>query len=226
MATVKITGRLFDRVLSNARAKVNPLVEAAEKSYPEDLVQRIHDKAMAPYIPLLTQLPKEFVNKTTQIAMPLDITFTHPQLGIKRLTGDIVNQGSFYVFSGYPRGCMLSRHYRGFQLVTTHPDAAEFLPELTEYAIRATDARQKAEGFVSGVSVILRRHATLSPALKEWPALWDLIPEDAKEQHRKVVTRSKSAKPAKSASDEDRPDAPNLDALTSVVVAAKMRGDA
>jgi hypothetical protein len=31
----------------------------------------------------------------------------------------------------------------------------------------------------------------LAPALKAWPALWELIPDDVKEKHREVKERSK-----------------------------------
>ena len=34
-------------------------------------------------------------------------------------------------------------------------------------------------------------YSTLAPALKAWPALWDLLDEDTKERHKKIVERKK-----------------------------------
>jgi hypothetical protein len=47
----------------------------------------------------------------------------------------------------------------------------------------------------------LNSFSTLAPALKVWPALWDLLPEETKNKHREVVTRApKTAAPDVSAS--------------------------
>jgi hypothetical protein len=45
------------------------------------------------------------------------------------------------------------------------------------------------------VQKILHAHATLAPALKAWPALWDLLPESVKNKHRLVVSKASSEKP-------------------------------
>jgi len=50
---------------------------------------------------------------------------------------------------------------------------------------------QKKTNFVNAVKEVITAHATLSPALKMWPPLWDLIPEEYKERHRQVVEREK-----------------------------------
>jgi hypothetical protein len=66
--------------------------------------------------------------------------------------------------------------------------------------------------FVEQVKKIINAHATLAPALKLWQPLWDLIPEDYKERHRKVVERTKS----------DTQVDVDLGSLTATVVAHKL----
>ena len=42
------------------------------------------------------------------------------------------------------------------------------------------------------VSKVCDAYSTLAPALKAWPPLWDLIPEDVKDKHREIKERVKS----------------------------------
>jgi hypothetical protein len=42
------------------------------------------------------------------------------------------------------------------------------------------------------VKKVTEAYSTLAPALKAWPPLWDLIPEDVKNTHRKIVERTKN----------------------------------
>jgi hypothetical protein len=39
---------------------------------------------------------------------------------------------------------------------------------------------------------ICNTYSTLAPALKAWPPLWELIPENVKDTHRKIVERTKN----------------------------------
>ena len=228
MAVVKITDRLVDRTMSNARDKVRNLVERAEKSYPEDLAMRIYNKGMAPYIEHVNKLPVEFFNVTDNFRVYIEGSVTvsaEPTLQKKRFSVEIpaFNGTKLLLPSAFPSGHMLTRKYWGVGLNLDHSDAHEFHPEIEAYALRIVDAGSKADAFVNGVKAVLRKYSTLAPALKEWPALWELLPADVREQHRKVVERVKRDKPAKSGGDDAS--SIDLNALTSVVVAAKMQGN-
>jgi hypothetical protein len=41
------------------------------------------------------------------------------------------------------------------------------------------------------VKKVIEAYTTLAPALKAWPPLWELIPENYKNKHRQVVEREK-----------------------------------
>jgi hypothetical protein len=84
--------------------------------------------------------------------------------------------------------------------------------EATAYLERVRVVRERKTMFVEQVKKIINAHATLAPALKLWQPLWDLIPEDYKERHRKVVERTKS----------DTQVDVDLGSLTATVVAHKL----
>jgi hypothetical protein len=42
------------------------------------------------------------------------------------------------------------------------------------------------------VKEVCNTYSTLAPALKAWPPLWDLIPEDVKDKHREIKERIKN----------------------------------
>jgi hypothetical protein len=84
--------------------------------------------------------------------------------------------------------------------------------EAIAYMERVRVVRERKTMFVEQVKKIINAHATLAPALKLWQPLWDLIPEDYKERHRKVVERTKS----------DTQVDVDLGSLTATVVAHKL----
>ena len=53
-------------------------------------------------------------------------------------------------------------------------------------------AEIKRDEFVEGVQQVINSFSTLAPALKAWPPLWDLVPDDKQRKHREIVTRSKA----------------------------------
>ncbi len=46
---------------------------------------------------------------------------------------------------------------------------------------------------VKNAMAVLNAFRTLAPALKEWPALWELLPEETKSRHKEVVERKSGA---------------------------------
>ena len=65
-------------------------------------------------------------------------------------------------------------------------------PEFKEYNRKIFEQESKQEKFLEGVKSIINTYSTLAPALKAWPALWDLIPDEAKERHKKIVEKKKA----------------------------------
>lgn len=68
------------------------------------------------------------------------------------------------------------------------------VPEFKEYVRKIFEQEAKQAAFIDGVDKLMGTYSTLAPALKAFPALWDLLDEDAKDRHKKIVERkSKTA---------------------------------
>ena len=76
--------------------------------------------------------------------------------------------------------------------------------------------RAAQEDYLVSVKKVLETFSTLAPALKMWPALWELLPEDAKDRHREV-----REKPAATAAKSSAPEV-DLDRLTAITAARRM----
>jgi len=75
--------------------------------------------------------------------------------------------------------------------------------------------RDDEQTMKDSVHKLLRSHSTLSPCLKKWPALWDLLDEGYKDRHKEVVERK-----AKDSGPEYDLD---FDRMTAMVAKAKLR---
>jgi len=92
------------------------------------------------------------------------------------------------------------------------------LQQIEAYHNERKQRNDERREFIRSVMKITETFSTLSPALKEWPPLWHLLPEETQERHKQVVKR-KTKKPEL---DKDELD---MDKLTSTVVASRLKGD-
>ena len=65
-------------------------------------------------------------------------------------------------------------------------------PEWKKYTQAIFNAQVKQDEFIAGVQRIMDSYSTLAPALKAWQPLWDLVPNEAKDRHKKIVERPKT----------------------------------
>ena len=65
-------------------------------------------------------------------------------------------------------------------------------PEFKEYVRKIFEVEAKQAKFLEGINKLMKTYSTLAPALKAFPALWDLVPNEAKERHKKIVERKKA----------------------------------
>lgn len=98
------------------------------------------------------------------------------------------------------------------------PEFADFKAELVAWVQAKTDLRNKEREFINAVEKVIESHATLAPALKMWPPLWEFVEESYRERHREVVDRVKPSEKLQSLEEEGI----NLSALTATVVAHKL----
>ena len=60
--------------------------------------------------------------------------------------------------------------------VSSQAPIDELIEELKVWRKSVADAQSRQAEYVSSVKAVIESYATLSPALKAWPPLWDLLP--------------------------------------------------
>ena len=107
----------------------------------------------------------------------------------------------------------------GAVLNSNDPRWAEFRKEYEQWDAAISKIEFSHKAFVEGVEAVVKSHSTLGPALKVWPALWQLLPSEVQARHKQVVER-KRGKP--SAADMLNID---LDTMTGISIAARLKGE-
>lgn len=107
--------------------------------------------------------------------------------------------------------------YDGYTLDAADPRWSEYKKLYKAWCLKIIKLEAEQESFVQGVHDVVHAYVTLAPALKAWPALWDLVPDDKKEKHREIVVRTKAADTAANLAEEV-----DLSKLTGLVTADKL----
>jgi hypothetical protein len=209
MTTVRFSKELCDRIEKEARNKMQPAVERAKAAAPSnDWGQRIYDTLFSEVIPAVNAVPLEWMNITK--------SFSVEKVGSLNTSLKF----EFHTDKPWPR-VFVANHlvapctsYNNTRLeLSADPVWDEFAVEVQEYMRKVSEAELRRNEFTMMVSKVIQTHSTLAPALKMWPALWDLIPDDVKNRHREVKVRDK----AEAVVDESI----DLNKLTSMATAAK-----
>jgi hypothetical protein len=87
---------------------------------------------------------------------------------------------------------------------------------ITKWRAEQKEVDAENTAFQQKVKVFLERHTTLKQALTEWPAMWDLVPQWAKDEHNR-----QTEKPADKRAREEKEQFDVSD-LTAAVVTAKL----
>lgn len=209
MATVRITKELTETVLHRAKDKFADRIRRAESSMPDGWGDYIYDKLFGKYLPIIQQLPKEFFDERSTITTAriggqqayLTFEMSSPKPWPKSLPADVPAETGGYAGSH----------------INLKDDLmwGELYAEVTAWKGRCAAIRKEAQEFTEGVSKLLASYSTLAPALKAWPALWELLPERAQNKHKEITVRNK---PEKAAPDVD------MTRLTAVMAASKLGG--
>lgn len=208
MATVRITKELTEQITDNARAKFADRIKAAEATAPVGWGDYIYEKLFGRYIPLMEQLPEEFFDVADKIAVQrvggqavnLHFTLSSRKRWPKRLPADAPAEVNYY---------------GGALILKDDLMWGELYAEVVAWKDKCAAILKQAGEFTEGVSKILASYSTLSPALKAWPPLWELVPEHTKNKHKEIVERKKPEK-----------EVPDIDTtkLTAVLAASKIGG--
>jgi hypothetical protein len=186
MATVRFSQELKDMIVKNAEAMFAKQALAAQESRPShEWGMKIYDTLFSEYIPAINAMPAHFLKQVQTITVE-HIGDTHCGLGFDLPTKcawphefietDIAKRNGYY----------------GDEITLKHHLVwGELFAEIKAWQGRMAAVREQKNTFVTAVKQVLEAHATLAPALKMWPPLWDLVPETYKEKHREVKERTK-----------------------------------
>ncbi len=208
MATVRFSKELQEEILKNARGVFGRQVETAKSAKPEnEWGEKIYEILYGQYTPVLNAVPQMFlttnnkfkVEQVGSLSCGLEFTLNSAKPFPKEIPDTELAKKS----SGY---------YGNEYVLKDHLVWGEFYVDVKRWldGIKAIEA--KRDEFVKQVQQIITAHATLAPALKMWPPLWDLVPEPYKERHRTIVEREKKEVDV----------AVDLSSMTAAVVANKI----
>lgn len=107
------------------------------------------------------------------------------------------------------------------RLIGEDPRWASFVNEVAKFHDIDRAWHDGQNEFDKNVDKLISNHATLAPALRIWPPLWDLLPSSAKAKHKEVAAkRTTSAKKRAEELDID------TTKMAGIVVASKLKGGA
>ena len=211
MATVRFSDNLIDKIVDNAKETFSKRFKEAGK-FPDDMGDRLYNFMFKDYIDKMNALPPEFFDRYTEFSIN---RFGGVQVGHTFLLSN--NRG---FPENYPAASSIRKGWRVNDLSCNDmndPDFLEFEQFFRERADRLRILGEQRDKFVSGVREICEKFTTLAPALKAWPPLWDLLPQNAKDRHLEITER-KSA----SAKTEELLNEIDLSSMTANVVASKL----
>lgn len=189
MATVRFSQELKDEILKMARRKMEPAIDRALQSRPDNSWgMRLYDTMFAQERLYLDKIPAHwfkqvsefFVSRIVDVA-DVGLKF---ELPVPVLWPHTIEDNEFIAKpDGYS--------YHEAVSLKDHEVWSEFTTEVKAYRARLRSAKERQKEFTDMVGRVLETYTTLAPALKAWPALWELIPEKYKDRHRTVVVKTK-----------------------------------
>jgi hypothetical protein len=198
MATVRFSQQLKDNIRGNARRLYKQAIDNAKKDVPAHWADKIYECLFpADVIAKFNALPDYALRLNDSINFngfenaPSDVyqtaehntnTWTCSEVSLNFSSPRRFPHNQPKEVMGFEMG------YRGkADFNDTRWDWLK--PEFKEYTRKIFEAEAKEAKFLDGVDKLTQTYTTLAPALKAWPALWDLLDDDVKERHKKVVER-------------------------------------
>ena len=227
MATVRFSDQLKSDIKRKAEDLFTKRLEAADANVPEEITGKIvYDLMFKDHLRAMAALPEGYITTSNNFTLngmkgkgvPDGITkraisFDMPDTTRWPQTMDATIHG----LTDNRRGSYSSMY------INTDDErwTPAFVRAYVDYCQAYDTVMDDRIKFVEGVNAVITTFSTLAPALKEWPALWDLLPSEAQERHKKIVERVKRV--VNLQGDPDHADQPvDLDSMTAAVTVAKL----
>jgi hypothetical protein len=166
---------------------MEPAITKAKDQKPDNAWgQVIYDTLFLDVKPIIAQLPVDWFRTLSTLEIS---GVGNQKCNLKFIFG--IHQSWPNVFRTTKLAEKKSSYSDGITL-TSDPVWAEFYAEVVAYNDRVAVATQRQTEFAAMVNQVIAAYSTLAPALKAWPPLWELIPEEVKNTHRRIVERTKN----------------------------------
>tara|TARA_X000001382_G_scaffold124001_1_gene108207 strand:+ start:117 stop:791 length:675 start_codon:yes stop_codon:yes gene_type:complete len=199
MATVRISQRLFDSIVGNAKKLFSGRYEKAQDEYNKNWGKIIRSKLYpSDVLTKIDSLDSEWFAHSSKI------TFE----GFINTPDEIINSGSHpitFEVEKFPTpqdpldfGWEITSGYRDechIKLDATNPKWATILAEYKVYKQKLYDIKQEKKALVDTVEKVLNNYRTLAPCIKAMPKLYDLLPSYARNRHNEIIERAERTKP-------------------------------
>ena len=186
MAVVRITKELIDSVERAARKLYESAVDTATDAQP-DIGGEVYDLIMEEYKTRIALLPECFFCKTK------DITIRANLPGLSLMAERWKMSEERMVPEALPETADFSAAYSSYSgLIVSINSGKKFdhiIEQLVVWKTSVHNAEEAVRKTGHNVREVLAAYKTLAPALKAWPALWELLPEYYKDKHREIVER-------------------------------------
>ena len=203
MATVRFSDQLKDNIRNNARAMFKESIDKAKADVPAHWADKLYQSFFpADVIAKFNALPdyamecKTYIDFTGFHNAPEDVVFQTAEFRQPAYKCDEVKL-EFSKAMPWPNKfdesvTAFKNNWRQGTCDFTDSRWDWLKAEFKEYVRKIFEQEAKQEKFLEGINKLMETYSTLAPALKAFPALWDLVPEEAKERHKKVVERKKT----------------------------------
>lgn len=216
MATVRFSKEFTDSILRNAKKVFDKRIDEANKFATDGWGDKLYDIIFAEFIPALNAVPPEFLRmeenlrfdgflvddsnlSSPDLTLPFSVKRPVPADSLPASLKNKVKKGGGYYHNEYK--------------LLDIPEFAEFKQVVYEWQTRRKAIIKQRDEFVASVAKVISAHATLAPALKMWPPLWDLVDDSYRDRHREVREVSDRKKEVAEV---------DLGSLTATVVAHKL----
>lgn len=209
MATVRLSDSLCHDINNNAESVFNKRIQSYAKNNPVDVSgwgDKIYDTIIPEHLQnKLLSIPKGFIRYKKSISFN---GFDNPEIhssgySYSDLANELKESGSGYggitLELSKEKPIPIGRNVDDKYSLLSSDSYAKLdwnderfiwlrdkIKELNKPMFEIYSERDK---FLSNVKALLNTHTTLNKALKQWEGLWDLVPEEAKDRHKRVVER-------------------------------------
>lgn len=178
MSTVVVSDRLVRDVRAKIAEVYNPRITAAQK-VPAEWALRIYDLMMPQeLLDKMDVLPGKYFKWRSEFNVTTNTkTFTvrFPD-GVSRK----------FPMEMDPKANKVNESYHGYELRETLWGNTPIYLEISDWSANIRRLEAEKQEMADNAERALRSNRTLAPTLKQWPALWSLLPKDIQDKHLAV----------------------------------------